>query len=244
MDFSSSSEALKAFIAQCEAFKQGKLVMVQQKIRLLLRCIAYYDELKTLVEGCTEDFNFDKEYSKCIINLGTSMAFRLPGAAKKKIAITISLLLDFDEPNRDFVRFIREFFPSYSNEESYQAFCEGVISPFEEAMVSLLSAAYEKTKEADLETDAILEEISIALSEQANSLVENASAVVKAAHLTEGTRNDIILMLDNFLAVLRLRDAQVIKGYWLGLRNTLKTYKLAPKFIINMEELLKDFNAM
>lgn len=242
MSFANESEAMQAFISQCEEFKNSRLVMVQQKIRMLLKCLAYYDELKNLVEQCSAGFNYDREYSKCIINLGTSMVFRLPSANKKKVALTVALLLDFDEPKRDFVRFIREFFPSYSHDESYQAFCEGVITPFEEAVVQLLKTPDEKTKKnINFETDSKTDEINIALSEQAASLVRSASDAVIAAHLTEGTRDDIIFMLDNFLTVLKLRDAQIIRGYWLALRVTLRSYKLANKFIDNMEELLKSF---
>lgn len=239
---SNQSEALAAFIAQCEDFKGSRPVMIQQKLRLLLKCMAYYDELKTLVEQCAAGFDYDREYSKCINNLGTSIVFRLPSSNKKKVALTTALLLDFDEPKRDFVRFIREFFPSSSHEESYRAFCEGVIVPFEQAVAELLTAAAAENQSGSaFERDAKAAEINIALSEQAANYIKNATDGVIAAHLTEGTRNDIIFMLDNFLTVLKLRDAQIIRGYWLGLKNTLRNYKLVNKFIENMEELLKDF---
>lgn len=244
MGFTNESEALQAFIVQCEEFKNSRLVMVQQKTRMLLKCLAYYDELRALVEQCTSGFVYDREYSKCIINLGTSIVFRLPSSNKKKVALTVALLLDFDEPRRDFVRFIREFFPAATHDESYRAFCENVITPFEEAVTQLLKAPDEKAKKnTAFETDAKAEEINIALSEQAASYLKSASEAVTAAHLTEGTRDDIIFMLDNFLTVLKLRDAQIIRGYWLGLRATLKNYKLVNKFIENMEELLKSYNA-
>ena len=43
-----NNEAVAAFSAQCDEFIGSKLIMSNQKIRMLLRCMAYYDELKKL----------------------------------------------------------------------------------------------------------------------------------------------------------------------------------------------------
>lgn len=46
MNIDYNNEAVAAFSAQCDEFIGSKLIMSNQKIRMLLRCMAYYDELK------------------------------------------------------------------------------------------------------------------------------------------------------------------------------------------------------
>ena len=48
MNIDYNNEAVAAFSAQCDEFIGSKLIMSNQKIRMLLRCMAYYDELKKL----------------------------------------------------------------------------------------------------------------------------------------------------------------------------------------------------
>lgn len=246
MSISHDSEAVQAFIAQCEEMEQSQFVMSDMKIRLILRCLAYYDELRTLVDECKYNFDFDREYSKAIVSLGTSNMFRLPIANRKKVALVVCLLLDFDSKRRDFIRFVLEFYPSLDRTESYRGFMKGIIEPFKKAVVDLLTTATaeQQVSEELSTTDIKVQEVSVALAEQASYLIDNATAAVKASNLSEKTRNDIIFMLDNFTTVLERRDAQIIYSYWLGLKNTLKYNKLIPKIIASIEELLKSYLAL
>ena len=45
MNIDYNNEAVAAFSAQCDEFIGSKLIMSNQKIRMLLRCMAYYDEI-------------------------------------------------------------------------------------------------------------------------------------------------------------------------------------------------------
>ena len=134
-----NNEAVAAFTAQCDEFIGSKLIMSNQKIRMVLKCLAYYDELRGIVEDCKYNFDYEAEYSRAIVNLGTVTIFRLPSSARKKVALVVCLLLDFDEPRRDFVKFIQDFYRAEDKNDSYVGFINGVIAPFKEAMISLLA---------------------------------------------------------------------------------------------------------
>lgn len=110
MNIDYNNEAVAAFSAQCDEFIGSKLIMSNQKIRMLLRCMAYYDELKKLAYDCRFNFDYDDEYNRAIVNLGTATIFRLPASLRKRVALILCLLLDFDEGRRDFVKFVQDFY--------------------------------------------------------------------------------------------------------------------------------------
>lgn len=236
------TEAVQAFLAQCEELESSSFIMSYNKIRMLLKCLAYYPELRNLVDDCKYNFDFDREYSKAIVSLGTSNAFSLPLSNRKKVALVVSLLLDFDVPRRDFVRFVMEFWPSSDRTKSYQGFVGGVIIPFKKALLDLLSAKDEATPVAEIrETDARRQEVNIALAERATYLIDSAIAAVKEARPSEEVSRDLQFMLDAFTTVLEQRDSQIIRAYWVGLKNYLSQNKIATKETAEIDGLLKDY---
>lgn len=138
MNIDYNNEAVAAFSAQCDEFIGSKLIMSNQKIRMLLRCMAYYDELKKLAYDCRFNFDYDDEYNRAIVNLGTATIFRLPASLRKRVALILCLLLDFDEGRRDFVKFVQDFYRADDKNDSYVGFINGIIAPFKEAVLTLL----------------------------------------------------------------------------------------------------------
>lgn len=235
-------ESILAFNAMCDELVSSKLIMSNQKIRMLLRCLAYYDELRDAVDECKRNFDYEREYSRAIVNLGTATMFRMPLSPRKKVALTVCLLLDFDEPRRDFVKFMLDFFPAADRQQSYAAFCENVIEPFREAMLSVLQGkAVEVDEPAPLVRDAQKIEVNAAISEQAEHYINSAVKFIKESNLEENFRNDLVFMLDNFKVVLDMRDAQLIKAYWIGLKYILKSNRVSVKIISAIEEILEAY---
>ncbi len=233
-----SNEAVAAFTAQCDEFIGSKLIMSNQKIRMLLKCMAYYDELRGIVDDCKYNFDYEAEYSRAIVNLGTVTVFRLPSSARKKIALTVCLLLDFDEPRRDFVKFIQDFYRAEDKNDSYVGFINGIIAPFKEAMLQLLSE--DEKDETEIRDDKQIE-VNAAIAEQTDYYIKTQIEVVKNSKLDTDTRKDIIYMLDYFVIVLNMRDAQLIKAYWIGLKNTLVYNKMFGKNAQGLEDVIKSY---
>ena len=194
MNIDYNNEAVAAFSAQCDEFIGSKLIMSNQKIRMLLRCMAYYDELKKLAYDCRFNFDYDDEYNRAIVNLGTATIFRLPASLRKRVALILCLLLDFDEGRRDFVKLVQDFYA--------------------------------------------------ALSEQADYYVKTQITAVKDSKLDLDTRKELVFVLDNFITVLNMRDAQLIKAYWIGLKNLLITNKQYSKNAEALGNVVKSYLQM
>ncbi|MEG1613725.1 MAG: hypothetical protein RR357_06130 [Clostridia bacterium] len=239
MQINYDSEAVCAFVAQCDELMNTKLIMSNQKIRMLLKCMAYYDDLREVVDDCKYNFDYDEEYSRAIVNLGTATVFRLPNSMRKKVALVVCLLLDFDEPRRNFVQFLQDFFNSEDRNEAYGSFCKNIIAPFKEAVLFLMS---DEGKNSNTEEkDSKKREVNVAISEQTDYYIRTAIEATNSSKLDEAERKDIIFMLDNLKTILDLRDAQLIKAYWLGLKNTLQYNKLFNKNAQGLEEVLKAY---
>ena len=241
MNIDYNNEAVAAFSAQCDEFIGSKLIMSNQKIRMLLRCMAYYDELKKLAYDCRLNFDYDDEYNRAIVNLGTATIFRLPASLRKRVALILCLLLDFDEGRRDFVKFVQDFYRADDKNDSYVGFINGIIAPFKEAVLTLLS----DDEKADFELrDEKRIEVNAALSEQADYYVKTQITAVKDSKLDLDTRKELVFVLDNFITVLNMRDAQLIKAYWIGLKNLLITNKQYSKNAEALGNVVKSYLQM
>ena len=241
MNIDYNNEAVAAFSAQCDEFIGSKLIMSNQKIRMLLRCMAYYDELKKLAYDCRFNFDYDDEYNRAIVNLGTATIFRLPASLRKRVALILCLLLDFDEGRRDFVKFVQDFYRADDKNDSYVGFINGIIAPFKEAVLTLLS----DDEKADFELrDEKRIEVNAALSEQADYYVKTQITAVKDSKLDLDTRKELVFVLDNFITVLNMRDAQLIKAYWIGLKNLLITNKQHSKNAEALGNVVKSYLQM
>ncbi len=235
------SEAMCAFAAQCDELMSSKLIMSNQKIRMLLKCLAYYDELREVIDDCKFNFDYKDEYTRAIVNIGTVSVFRLPASPRKKVALVVCLLLDFDEPRRNFVQFLQDYFDFNADDRNaaYFAFCKNVIIPFKEAMLYLLSEGGKNEAIEEKEIKKI--KVSTAISEQTDYYIRTAVETVNSSRLDDAVRKDIIFMLDNLKIVLDIRDAQLIKAYWIGLKNILQHYKLFNKNALGLEDVLKAY---
>lgn len=241
MNIDYSNEAVAAFSAQCDEFIGSKLIMSNQKIRMLLKCMAYYDALRKLVEDCRFNFDYDAEYNRAIVNLGTATVFRLPSSQRKRVALIVCLLLDFDEGRRDFVRFIQDFYRAEDKNDSYVGFINGIIAPFKEAVLTLIS----EDDKADFEIrDDKRIEVNAALAEQAEYFIRTQISAVKDSKLDLDTRKELVFVLDNFLTVLNMRDAQLIKAYWIGLKNLLVSNKQYSKNADALNNVVKAYIGM
>lgn len=238
MNIDYSKEAVAAFTAQCDEFIGSKLIMSNQKIRMLLKCLAYYDELRDLVDDCRYNFDYVAEYSRAIVNLGTATVFRLPQSPRKKVALVVCLLLDFDEPRLDFVKFIQDFYREDDKNDAYIGFINGIIAPFKAAMLSLLAGG--DKEDAEIKDDKKIE-VNAALSEQASYYLKTQIDAVKNSKLDADKRKDIIFVLDNFTTIMNMRDAQLTKAYWIGLKNLLADNKLFGKNAEGLDKVIKAY---
>ena len=82
------------------------------------------------------------------------------------------------------------------------------------------------------------------MSEQADYYVKTQITAVKDSKLDLDTRKELVFVLDNFITVLNMRDAQLIKAYWIGLKNLLITNKQYSKNAEALGNVVKSYLQM
>lgn len=227
---------MNAFVDVIEDMAASPLVMSGKKIRAILKCLAYYDELKTAVESARQGFDYDDTMKRCYVSVNSAASFRMPSSIKEKVAIFVCLMLEFDQGTRDFYDFILKCFPAESAVDSYIKFCVKVLRPFKEAVLKMAEFG-------DIEEfKPTLNEVEFAsggLQDQTEYLVLNIVDKVKVANISDAERSDILSMLEGFAAAVDSRDSLMIRSLWIGLKKVLKYSKLCDSEISKLEQALR-----
>ena len=53
-----TGEGIEALVAAVDDIENASLIIADKKIRALLRCLAYYEELRTVIEYCAKGANY------------------------------------------------------------------------------------------------------------------------------------------------------------------------------------------
>lgn len=228
-------EGVAALVSITDEMQIVNLIMVDKKIKDLLKCLAYYDEFRTVLQYVNRGFDYSAEKRKAMQRVGEYNVLRLPKAEKTLVALVSNMLVEFDSGKMDIIAFASVYFPGASNQESYEKFVAGVIEPFKLALVSLVVGGIEE------ETPLVERTVEFApsgLNDQAQSLLIALVKSVNEAQLDADTRAELLLILEGFAAALDSRDALIIKSIWLGLRRALASLRICDREIAKMNEVM------
>lgn len=125
-------ESMKAdgfgeFLTACEALKNCKFVIAENKITALLKSIADNKQLYSMFGVTLYGFDYKNVFAECVGDDG----FTLPADTKKAIALVFRILLDIDSGKMSLQNFLEAYFYSNSINESYARFCLEIIAPFQ-----------------------------------------------------------------------------------------------------------------
>ncbi len=231
-------EAERAFCDVVDDMIVSPVVISEKKIKSLLKCIAYYDELRAVVDIAKNGFEYDDTMERCLVGVGDAVSFRMPMSAKEKVAFVICLLLEFDSGKRDFFKFISTCFPAPTNADSFNLFCQKALNPFKVAFRKIF-----ENGDSDDFVDAFLKEnvefVSEGLKMQTEYLLFNFSKSVQEADLQDVEREKLLIMIEALSTALDLRDPLLIKGIWFGIEQSLKSKKMCKEDLEDMEDALK-----
>ena len=231
-----TGEGIEALVAAVDDIENASLIIADKKIRALLRCLAYYEELRTVIEYCAKGANYPAEKKKALAATGDYRAFRMPSSPESSVVLGVGLLTEFDSGTADFLDFCSEWFPAQNKQESLARCCREFFEPFKFALAGLV---VDGVKE---EAPSIGREVKFAhdgLKEQAEHLLVTMVRAVTESSLPESERADLVTMLEGFSAALDARDTLMIRALWIGLARALAADKLCPKEIAAVDELLR-----
>ena len=216
-----NGEGIEALVAVVDDLQNAGLIMADKKIKALLKCLAYYDEFRTVLAYCGDGFDYAAEKRKAFRKAGDYHVLRLPDDPKVMVPLVARFLVECDDGTEDFITFCADYYPASSRQESIVGLVvEGVKEdvPLVERTVDFAPSAVQK---------------------QTGSLLVAIVRAVEGSALTDAERDELRVMLEGCSAALDSRDTLMIKAVWLGVRRALAAYKLCPKEIAEMDEILR-----
>ena len=129
-------EGVQALVCALEDVRDSNLIFVDKKLRAVLKCLAYYDEFRTVLAYCNKNFDYEQEKRKALTKVGDSNILRLPKNQKTLVALVSNMLVEFDAGVMDVLSFSAMFFPSETKQESFDEFCVKLLEPFKLAVVN------------------------------------------------------------------------------------------------------------
>ena len=229
-------EGVQALVCALEDVRNSNLIFVDKKLKNVLKCLAYYEEFRTVLAYCNKNFDYEAEKRKALTTLGDSNILRLPKNQKTLVALVANMLVEFDAGIMDVLSFSAAFFPAESKQESFDTLCVKLLEPFKLAIVNFV---VEGIKEEAPEIAHKVDFASSGLMGQVEYLLVNMAKEVQAAQIDSGVRAELGLMLEGFSVALDSRDSLMIKAIWAGLRRALTDEKLAPNEIEKVDEALR-----
>jgi len=144
-------ESLLKFINSCSELVDGKFILADIKISKILKSISESPDVYDLIAENMINYDFDKEFIKCLVGDSTTkQSFELPEDSAKIIPLVFCLLVEIDSKRINFNDFIKEQFPFANNQnEEYIAFGKTVVIPFRDVIADYFEIDIEDDKKED-----------------------------------------------------------------------------------------------
>lgn len=231
-----TGEGIEALVAALDDLQNAGLIMADKKIKAVLKCLAYYDEFRTVLAYCSDGFDYAAEKRKALQKAGDYHVLRLPKNAKTLVPLVAGLLVEFDDGTEDFISFCATYYPAADRQGSMTACCADMLERFKLDIVSLV---VEGVKEDAPLAPRTVEFAQDGLQKQTEYLLVAMVRAVDDGSLSEEDRKDLLTMLEGYSAALDTRDTLMIKAVWLGIKRVLASLKMCAKEIAAMDELLR-----
>ena len=231
-----TGEGIEALVAALDDLQNAGLIMADKKIKAVLKCLAYYDEFRTVLAYCSDGFDYAAEKRKALQKAGDYHVLRLPKNAKTLVPLVAGLLVEFDDGTEDFISFCATYYPAADRQGSMTACCADMLERFKLDIVSLV---VEGVKEDAPLAPRTVEFAQDGLQKQTEYLLVAMVRAVDDGSLSEEDRKDLLTMLEGYSAALDTRDTLMIKAVWLGVKRALTSLKMCAKEIAAMDELLR-----
>lgn len=215
------------FSSRVDAVINSKIIISDRAIAQLLKCIASVDEFTECIRNSLTQYPYVNEFSRARIEYPTkdgTMKYKLniPSETNRLFTFVVCLLTELDNKRRNILDFLREYFSSTNNNDSYVKFCESVLIPFKSAGERILGAEvpvvvdlYKEAEEFFAESGAFIS--SLALSQLQVCINDIKENIASDGVIPQLERNNLLLMLTTLGHSLQLKKLRLIKVSYLAI---------------------------
>ena len=238
-------ELIEGFTKCCNEIIDGKFILADMKIANLFKFIDGQEELCDLFARAMQNFNFDKEFTKCKLTNDTmGHFFRLPEDNVKIIAIIYNILQDANTNKMDLYGFINTYFSDETDAKTnsaYANFCLKIIVPFRDTVVSALQdkfeiAPMEKNLQIDLDASMELDAFS-----RLELIIEQILQTVKyEPKIKKDKKEELEIVLKGLKQASNMHSLSLIGAIAIGLDYIIKNVKSARLYYAELQDCLNE----
>ena len=242
------------FTQRVNALLESKYILADKKISSLLKGIVSSQVLMDVLRESLKTMTYAAEFARNRLidsdaNNGVRAKMTLPVDKKRLFTFVFCLLAEIDAGERDFSKFLTEYFGAENANESFGKFCDEIIVPFKKAGEHLLR----ETDTDGLDREAVQKGVSYfdAESIYVSSATSDAVIIVinKIKNKVEkdfqggGEQySECMQIIDAFVNALFSKNPKLINIVWIGFKNTLKCVKGFEREVARIKNILTEAN--
>lgn len=216
-----------------------KFILSAQAVSNLLRVVASDEVLFATFSEGMQNFDFDTEFQKACIETAGGTGFHLPYGKLRTVALVTCLLYSFDSGEKHFIDFLQKYFEGENANTQFQAFCEGVMIPYGEAFVSVLSGEADNPT-VDSEPEKKSNPVPTGAVVQVEYIVREINANIMAdKDFTKEEKEELLILTDGVNRALEARDERLLKAMVVGMKFALSGHGRLAKRVKDIEACLK-----
>lgn len=236
-------ELIDGFTKVCNDIIDGKFILADMRISNLFKFINNQPELCDLFSIAIQNFNFEKELTKCkIANNGMGCSFKLPDDNVTLIALVYCILQDVNTNKLDLYGFIHKFFnDDNEGKNAYSNFCLKLIAPFRDVVISALQDKFEIVPlqinmQPDATEDSNLDEFE-KLEKTIDQILETLKYETK---IKKEQLEDIEIVLKGLKQASKLHSFSQIGAIAIGLDYMVKNIKPLRSVYADLQDALSE----
>lgn len=244
---------LAVFIQRVNALLESKYILADKKISSLLKFIVSSQVLMDVLTESLKTLSYAAEFARnrLIVSDGNGVKAKmtLPVDRIRLFTFVFCLLAEIDAGERDFTKFLTEYFGAENANDSFRKFCDEILVPFKKAGEHLLRET--APDNLDRETvqkgvsyfDAESIYVSSATSDSVINVINRVkNKVEKDFHGSGEQHAECNQITDAFVNALLSKNPKLINIVWIGFKNTLKNVKGFEREIARIKNILTEAN--
>lgn len=189
----------------------AQVILADKKAKDVLIALYKNEDYARALKECAKGFDYEREYNVSIVTARTR-----PANPKTLVSLVVGILYNLDIGKLNVLDLLKSAYPDTDTTKSYPKFVDDYIIPFVDAIDKIaLRQPYDDIKIPNINIYGKIQE----------ELDTAATLIARESLKSDTPQNaEILTLLNNLVHCVTLEDNRIIRGAYLGLRNTAKLY--------------------